>query len=112
MRETNQKDKDLKKIAFHMVKSPSYQTYHTDGAIGGITPQGKVFVSFYLERGPIPQVIHYELDDHGQLGPEVAAEGKTGIVREMTCGLILDVGTAYQLKEWLEELLKAQDKKK
>lgn len=111
MSDSEQDKSEGRQVSFHMVKGTGYQTYHADGAIGGITPQGKVFASFYVERGAIPQTIYHELDDQGRVGSEIGTEGKSGIVREMTCGVILDIRTARGLKDWLEKLLEDQEQK-
>lgn len=95
-----------KEIAFHIQKGPSYQTHYVDGAIGGVTPRGKIHLSFYLERGAVPKSVVHEVNEKGILGRQLAVEGKTGIIREMNCGVILDVKAACQLRDWIDRVVK------
>lgn len=99
-------DDQKKEVTFHMLKGPSYQTHYMDGAVGGITPHGKIHISFYLERGAVPKSVVHEVDENGVLGHQVSVDRKRGIIREMNCGVILDVKVARDLRDWLDGLLK------
>ena len=96
---------EKKKIPFHFLKSPAYRTFHVDGAVGGATPNGGVWITLYSERGPIPQMIENEINEDGSLGRELMRETKVGIIRDMECGLIMSVLTAKRLHEWLGTVL-------
>lgn len=90
-----------KSIEFHYLKSPDFKTVHADGAFGGPTPQGGIFVSFYLERPVIPQRIKFSIENDGRLQTEMHREGKAGMVREVDCGITMSLSTAKSLREWL-----------
>ncbi len=92
-------------VTFHLIKSPHFQTLRVDGAVGNVTPSG-LSLSFFVERGAFPKVMTYEVKDDGELGDLVAAQGKTGIVRELQTGLVLDVDSARSLAALLATMLK------
>jgi|ERR1700723_572588 hypothetical protein len=94
------------KISFFFIKSNYYRVVHVDGAFGGLTPQGKVFVSMYSERAPIPEIITHELKDSGsRLGQEIIPDRKSkeGIIREVEVGLSMDEAAAEAFHKWLGE---------
>lgn len=62
------KKNSLKNIQIHYIKTPSYRTYHVDGAYGGLTPSGKIYCEFYVGRNVTPQSIIYGIDKNGRLG--------------------------------------------
>lgn len=95
---------DGQTVTFHLIKSPGYQTLRVDGAIGSMTPSG-LALSFYVERGPLPQTVTHEIDENGALGKVVSATGKKGIIREIQTGIVIDVGSARDLIKELEKLL-------
>ena len=88
-------------LEFHFLKTQSYRTYHVDGAFGGVTPRGGLYVEFYIERLATPKLIVQELNSDGTLGEMVSSDGKKGIIREIECGIALDLGGAKALNEWL-----------
>jgi hypothetical protein len=50
------------KVTLHNIKTAAYETRHADGAMGGWTSQGLLFIAFYVERPPVPQALHIEVD--------------------------------------------------
>ena len=88
-------------ITFHYLKASDYRSIHADGAFGGITPSGEIFCSFYIERPAIPQTIQQELGPDGVLGKEVARTQKHGVIREVPCGITMNLRTAEAVSAWL-----------
>jgi hypothetical protein len=89
-------------IEIHHDRTSSYRTYHVDGMRGGLSPEGKLTVDFYVERTAMPQVLRQVVEESGQLGDIVGAGGdRSGIVRESEGGLVMDVETAAQVYDWL-----------
>ena len=74
-----------------------------DGAVGSPTPKGDIHITFYLERAPIPVKVTHEIRSEGTLGGIVASEGKTGIIRELQLGVIMDLSCASAVRDWLSE---------
>jgi hypothetical protein len=103
------KNNSPKEILIHYIKTPSYRTYHVDGAYGGLTTKGNIYCEFFVERNVTPQSVLYSVDENGRLGKLKRKTGKEGFVREIECGISLDIKTARALRTWLEEKLKEYD---
>jgi hypothetical protein len=95
------------KLFFDYIKSNDFRVIHADGAFGGLTPQGLVFVTLYAERPPIPTRIGYTVAQDGQghikLGDELKEERvcRDGIVRDLEVGVMMSVAVAESLRDWL-----------
>lgn len=91
-------------VPFHYIKSNQFRVIHADGVLGNVTPSGLIFVSFYSERGAIPQMMVHEISG-GQVGAEQLEErvSKKGIVREVEVGAAMSVETATSVITWLQE---------
>lgn len=103
---------DTKKITdidFHYLKTNSYRTYHADGIFGGFTPRGFLYIETFLERSPTPTMTKYKMSDSGEVGDEILREGKSGVIREIECGLIMDINAAKSFHKWLDERIKEYD---
>ena len=102
MQKKNTKKRD--KINIHYLKNPLYRSIHVDGLIGGLTPRGKISISFYAERLAIPKCEEYKLNETGQVGvlDKVSDDSKDGIVREVEFEAYFDINTIKDFKKWLE----------
>lgn len=91
------------KVRVEYVKSNLFRVSHVDGAFGGTSPRLELFISFYSERFPIPKVLTYEVSPTGMPGEEIVAEreSKSGIIREVEAGIILDLPAAKAFSAWL-----------
>lgn len=92
------------RVTYHYIKSNHFRVAHADGVWGGVTPHGTIHANFYSERGPIPSRIVHEIRD-GSIGPEVIEERevKSGPVREVEVGVVMDLATAKAFRDWLDE---------
>jgi hypothetical protein len=92
-------------VPFHYIKSNLFRVLHADGVVGNVTPGGLIFVGFYSERQPIPQLMTHEITDAGQVGAEHLEERvtKKGIVREVEMGAMMSAETATAIIGWLQE---------
>ncbi len=103
-----QKRKTPKEITFNYIKIPSYRSYHVDGVFGALTPRGNLYCEFFIDRNVTPQTAVHELSGEGILsGKPKKTTGKKGFVREIECGIIMDIDTAYTLKVWLDDKIKS-----
>lgn len=101
-------------VDINYIKSHDFREVACDGVVGGPTPNGKLWLSFYTERLPLPRVVRYALIPGGQAGefsvdtsnPGVPLESRGGIVRNVELGLYLSVETAEHLRDWLERHIK------
>lgn len=98
--------KQSKDITFHYIKNSGYRLFPSDGAFGGITSRGKICVNFFAERAPIPKSTKYKIDKNGSLDLNSAvhsSDSKEGIIREIESGILMDIDTAIQLRDWLTD---------
>ena len=87
------------------IKSNQYRVVHVDGFFGGPTPSGKILITVWNERFPIPKSVAYAADREGT--KEVSRTGReAAIVREVEVGCLMDPGTAIALMVLLESQLK------
>ncbi len=106
-----------KAIRFHMIKSGAFRVIHADGAFGGPTPRGNLMFTLYSERVPFPQRISHELtstpEGELRLGDEIVADriSKDGVVRELECGVVMDIAGVRSLHAWLGAKIKEMDGK-
>jgi hypothetical protein len=95
-------------VTFHYIKSAFFRVIHTDGVLGGATPQGHIHIAVFSERPAIPQVATHKLvvnGDSATLGEEIERVGKEGIVRELETDLLMTREVAQRLYSWLGERL-------
>jgi hypothetical protein len=96
------------KIKFNYIKSNHFRVVHADGVIGNGTPRNDLFMSFYSERIPLPDVLTYEIDKRGKVGKELLEERdikSDGIIREMEVGVVVDLDMAKALVVWLASVI-------
>ena len=100
------------KLQFHYIKSPDYREIACHGAIGGVTPQNKIWMALFSERVPIPRVV--EFDVPASEGAETIkfneatavashTEGRSGVIRHVEFSSYLDLDVAIRLHTWLGE---------
>jgi hypothetical protein len=88
-------------IKFHYVKGNFFRVVRAEGAIGGLTPSREIFLSLFNERAALPKMIEFAVLKDGQIGQEIARDGKDGIVREMEIGLLVSADAAKKLADFL-----------
>lgn len=91
-------------LKFNYLKSPSYRTAHIDGVFGGPTPQGKIAVTLFSERLPIPTETVHSFDGKA-IGEEIKEkrQSRQAIIREIEVTCVLDAGTAITVADWLKQ---------
>lgn len=94
-------------VTQNYIKSQFFRVVHADGAVGGFTPRGGIFMSLFSERAPLPDVT-VQAVENGQLGQEIIEQrkGSEGIIRELEVGVLMDVNMAESLVAWLQERIK------
>ncbi len=100
------------RLKVRYIKSNYFRVVHSDGAFGGFTPQGNIFMGIYNERAPIPDAT-FQAIEGGMLGKELVEHrqgGKDEIIRELEVGLTMDVNVAKALLEWLKEKIDVVEK--
>ena len=102
------------KIRFEYIKSQLFRVIHVDGAFGGMTPRGQLFISLFSERYPIPTAMIHAVTPSGRLGEELRSEReeRKGIVREVEVGLQFELEVAKSFVTWLQTKIEEAEKKK
>ena len=88
-------------ITFDFVRSPHFRVVHSNGAWGGITPRRELSVTFYSERGSIPDSVTHALASDG-LGSEIRRTGTNNVQRECEVEVLMSMQDAVNLHRWLE----------
>ena len=96
-------DGDNKELLIHYKKLGNYRTYHADGFFGGPTPRGMLYIEPFIDRGITPKVTKLAVSTDGQTLTEEVVECLEGAIREIECGIIIDLNTAKELQRWLGE---------
>ena len=97
------KTKSRPTIKYFYEKTSNYRTYHVDGIFGGITSQGKIYMDIFIERNPGPDMIEHKITKEGRPGEEIRRSGdKPGIIRQIECGLVVDLSTAATIRDWID----------
>lgn len=101
--------KEKPSINIYYEKTPSYRTIHSDGVIGGITPDNKsVNLNFYSTRNTIPKYRSHSINIDGSINKEGISsdDSKTGMIREIEFGVYMNKETANSIYEFLKQVLK------
>lgn len=90
----------VKNVKFIYNKSDKFNLYYTNGAIGGLTPQGDIICNFYFEYKEVPKEQDAIVRDD-KLEMKEDATSTTEILRELEVGVIMTPKQAKNLAEWL-----------
>ncbi len=103
--------KTKQKLTFHYVKNNDFKTVFASGIIGGLNISGLINMNFFIDRTVIPRNAILEVGDDGLLSEIVGAgDKKDGVIREISCGVVMDVPTAKQTIQWLEQMISTIEK--
>jgi hypothetical protein len=93
------------RIQYDYIKSQYFRTVHAEGIWGGITPRLGIHMDFWSERPSIPKHVAHEITSAGLIGKEILSEtiNRSTIIREVEVGVTVDLGTAKQIIEWLQQ---------
>ncbi len=109
-------DSKTREISIHYIKSNTFRVIYAEGAHGGLSPNGKIQMGLYNERQPIPQQTQHAIEQVGKHAVKVGKEivekriGRTGVVREVETEILMDVGAAKLIGQWLLDQVAAVDR--
>jgi hypothetical protein len=98
------------RLQFHYIKGPNYHEVACHGAIGGPTPQNKIWMALFSERFPLPRVVEFQVpateDSRTVSFDERAAvpshiDTRSGVIRHVEFSAYLDLETAERIRDWL-----------
>src|ERR1700757_2767574 len=84
-------------VEYDYIKSHYFRVIRVNGAFGGFSPDGNLYMAIFSERPPMPDVTIHNVDSNGKIGAEIMEQRKItsrGIVRELEAGLSLDINAA------------------
>ncbi len=91
------------KIRFDYLKSDQHREILVEGVHGGLSPKGRIQMSLFCERSPIPRQVVHKLTKDGKLGPEIPSERlvRDAIIRSVEVTLMMDLETGQAIYTWL-----------
>lgn len=94
-------------VEFDYIKSNFFRVVRSDGAFGGLSPNGAIHMGIYSERHPFPQKVVHPIES-GRLGGEIREKrvGRAAVVRELEVDVVMEIGQAIALRDWLNDKLK------
>ncbi|MFN0315596.1 MAG: hypothetical protein ACKVQA_11240 [Burkholderiales bacterium] len=108
------KNKRPPRIQFVYKFPETYNPVYSNGAYGGISPQGDFVIHFYHERHPLPYSTVNEITSEGAIGKELERDPKSDdpiVLRYVTTGVAMDMSAAKRLFDWLgKNLALAQER--
>lgn len=109
MDEENIQNRNLQEIEFNYIKGSNFRVVHADGAMSNGTPRGNLFLVFYSERLPLPDLQTFKINEEGRVVGEVIEKRKVnsnGIMREVEVGIMLDMDVAKGMVVSLSQLIR------
>ena len=97
MTETSAKNR----VRYKFTKSPHYRDIHIDGIWGGAHPGGYIQMAVFKDQSHLPNVVEYEVSEHGRLGNETSRENPDGIKREIEVDIAMNLNVAIVMRDWL-----------
>ncbi len=99
------------KVETHYIKNHDFKTVEGSGIFGGLTNNGQININFFTDRAPIPKKIILEVDSvTGKIIQEVERDSKEGIIREVQFGVLLNIETARNIVDWLNQKIEEHQK--
>jgi hypothetical protein len=89
----------------HFEKSPDYRTIYATGMYGGPTVNGLLCVNFIIDIPPFPKTTESKQEVDRLIQTKADFDGKMAI-REVQCGVVINLPTAKLLVEWLNNHIK------
>ena len=100
-------------IKFKYKFPEDYNPVYINGAYGGINSQGEIIANFYYERIPVPKALTHLINDNGSLGVTKEYEPEdlsSSLVRYIQNGVVMNIETAKQLRDWLSSQITQAEK--
>jgi len=82
-------------------KSKNFNTNSATGVYGGITGIGQISINFYIDSLNIPETAKIEIDSNGVANDVPYFEETIVGVRELICGIVMDINMAKSFHAWL-----------
>jgi hypothetical protein len=104
-------DKKVKKFTFKYVYPDNLRDYYVNGCWGGTTPRNEIYMHLYSERHPIPKEVVHDVKEDGTLSEKYSVSKGGEVVRLIQSTVVMDIGTAKSIKDWLDKFINLIEKK-
>lgn len=107
-----------KKIKFHYVYADGYSSEYISGINSSISPNDALELNFFSERNALPKSEVFELNSEGKLSDKPSEvtpkdhNSQLNLVRHIKNGIILDIESAKDLKDLLEQYIEMIESEK
>ena len=91
-------------------KSNACRVVHADGAYGGVTPTLNIYMALYSQHNATPTATTLRFDRATKVAAEEIHAPSHQMVREIESEVIMSLGTARALRDWLTGRLDVADK--
>jgi hypothetical protein len=100
------------KVKFDFKESQQFRIVHVDGAFGGPTPGGSLYLSLFNERHAMPDRVVHAIEGF-QVGAEIVDErvASDAITRTNEVGVIMSFDSAKVLRDWLTRQIDDMEKR-
>jgi hypothetical protein len=93
-------------VEFFFETDKDYRIIASNGAWGGITPQGDIQVDFFVERLATPESVKNSVSEEGAIGTIIEMKPPKRIVRRLQVGVLMTVEQSQKLAKFLSEKIK------
>ena len=98
-------------LRFDYIKGNHFRVVHADGVFGGVTHHSKVWATVWSERGAIPTHAVFTVTSEGVLEEDLQRRTvRNATIREAEVCLVMDLGLARSLRQWLDDKITAIEK--
>lgn len=99
-------DEEVDSIEIKYAEASDYKVVHVDGVRGRLSPNGYLVFDLYNERMSLPDEVEHRVDEKGNLGELVGGPRKLHIERRKECGVLMDLDTLVEVREWLDRQIR------
>ena len=104
--------KKITQVVHRYEKSSDYKTCYVDGVYGGLTPQGNINCSVFIEKLETPVEVTSKINENGTVGkelsriPAITKDEEIVIIREIQGSFTMNLETAKVVRDWIEDKIK------
>lgn len=101
-------------VVFYYEKSPLSRVIHADGAWGGPTAQGNIYMALFSEHQGLPDTVMYAIDEEQNRLQEIeqaSQELPRRWLRQVEAEIIVSLSTARAVRDWLHDKITALERR-
>jgi len=98
-------------LTFKYVCPEDLRDLYVNGLYGGVTPRNELYIHFYSERHPIPKKATNKISEDGKVSDQADLELGGDVVRMVQASISMNVDTAINFRNWLNDQINYIDTK-